>query len=288
MKPAPFAYHAPDTLEEALELLARGDDTRVLAGGQSLVPLMKFRVEKPAVLVDVNRIPGLDTVAEQGGELRIGALTRQQRLVDDELAAAAQPLLRAAGRHAGYRATRHRGTVGGSLAYAAPWAELTAAVVALDARLHVCSTRGDRTIEARAFFRGPHETALEADELLTEIAVPARAPRSGVGFHEVTTGHGGYLHVAAAAAVTVDDAGCCTDAELVLLRVGPTPHRVAVAAPLHGTELGTDALEAVDELVAAVEPEGDFEVSGTYRRRVARSLARRALLDAHASARAAA
>jgi len=126
MKPAPFAYHAPQTLDEALELLSEGH-ARVLAGGQSLVPLMKMRLARPSILVDVNGVAGLDGLAHDGGELRIGAVTRQQALADDEEVARSQPLLRAAGLRAGYLATRHRGTVGGSLAHAAPWAELTAA-----------------------------------------------------------------------------------------------------------------------------------------------------------------
>lgn len=287
MKPAPFAYHAPDTVDEVLELLGRGNGARVLAGGQSLVPLLKFRVAKPTALVDVNRVPGLDLVEERDGELRIGALTRQQALVDDELAARLHPLLRAAGRRAGFLATRHRGTVGGSLAYAAPWAELTAAVVALDAQVHVRSTRGERTIPAREFFRGPHETALETDELLCEIAIPAPLPRTGAGFHEVTTGHGGgYLHAAAAATVTIDEAGSCTAAELVLLRVARVPHRLDVGH-LRGSTLAPDALTAVDGQIAALDPPGDVEVSGLYRKRVARALARRALLDAFEGAKAA-
>ncbi len=286
MKPAPFADPAPDSVDEVLDLLARGDDTRILAGGQSLVPLMKFRVLKPAVLVDVNRLPGLAGVEERNGGLRIGALTRQQALVDDEVAARAQPLLRAAGRHAGYLATRHRGTIGGSLAYAAPWAELTAAAVALDATVHVRSTRGEGAVAAREFFRGPHETALAPDELLTEVSFPARPPRSGAGFREATTGHGGYLNVAAAATVALDEAGACAAAEVVLLRVAPTPYRLDTAV-LRGSTLEEDALAELDGELDALEPPGDVEVTGTYRKRVARSLARRALLDALDAARAA-
>ena len=185
MKPAPFAYHAPESLEEVLALLASGDGVRVLAGGQSLVPMMKARALKPLAVIDVNRVPGLAFVEEEGGAVHIGALTRQQALLDDDVARTAQPLLHAAGRFAGYLATRHRGTVGGSLAFAAPWAELTAAVVALDAQIEVQSARGERTVTARSFFKGPHETALEADELLVAVHVPAAAPRTGAGFHEI-------------------------------------------------------------------------------------------------------
>lgn len=287
MKPAPFTYHAPETLAEALELLADGEAS-VLAGGQSLVPLMKLRLAKPSALVDVNGVGELEGLSHDGGSLRIGATTRQQALVDDAACARSHPLLRAAGGHAGYLATRHRGTVGGSLAYAAPWAELTAAAVALDASIHLRSTRGERVVAAREFFHGPHETALTPDELLTEVVLPAAPPRSGAGFHEVTTGHGGYLHAAAAATVTVDGAGRCEAAELVVLGVGPTPTRLDVAPRLQGTALEEDALAELDALFVDLEPPDGVVVSGIYRRRVARSLARRALADAHAAAKAAA
>jgi aerobic carbon-monoxide dehydrogenase medium subunit len=280
VKPAPFDYHAPDTLDEVLDLLSRGNGVRVLAGGQSLLPLMKLRLAKPTVVVDVNRVTELVGIEERDGGLAIGAVTRQQALVDDERS---HPLLRVAGRHAGYLATRHRGTVGGSLAHAAPWAELTAAVVALDARVHLRSARGERDVAARDFFHGPHETALAEDELLTEVVVPPMAERTGVGFHEVTTGHGGFLHAAAAATVSLTEDGSCAAAELVLLGVAPTPHRADVSH-LHGTTLEPEALAAVDALVERLDPPDGIEVSGEYRRRVAGALARRALLDAHADA----
>lgn len=287
MKPAPFVYHAPETLDEALALLASGDGARVLAGGQSLVPMMKARALTPSAVIDVNRVPGLAFVEEQDGALRIGALTRQQALLDDEVAGRAQPLLHAAGRFAGYLATRHRGTVGGSLAYGAPWAELSAAAVTLDAQLEIRSTRGERTVAARSFFRGPHETSLEPDELLTAVRVPAAAPRTGAGFHEVSARYRDFAQVAAAATVTVDEAGSCTGAELVLLRVAPVPHRVDVSH-LVGTSVDAAALDVVAGLLSGLDPPDDIEVSGTYRRRVAVTLARRALSDAFDHARGAA
>ena len=287
MKPAPFAYHAPDTLDEVLELLGPGDGVRVLAGGQSLVPMMKARALRPTVVIDVNRVPGLAFVEEEGGALRIGALTRQQALLDSDVAGRAQPLLHAAGRFAGYLATRHRGTVGGSLAFAAPWAELAAAVVALDAQLEVRSARGERTVPARSFFTGPNETVLEPDELLMSVHVPAAAPRTGAGFHEVSARYRDFAQVAAAATVTVDDAGVCTAAELVLLCVAPVPHRVDVAH-LVGTTGDAASLDAVAGLLGGLEPLDDIEVSGTYRSRVAVTLAKRALVDAFEHARGAA
>ena len=273
MKPPPFEYHAPETVERTLELLARGDGARVLAGGQSLVQLMKFRLARPSVLVDVNGVPGLDAIEERDGELHVGALVRQQRLLEDELVARDWPLLRDATQYVGYRATRHRGTIGGSLAFAAPWAELTAAAVALDAAIDVRSARGERTIQARSFFRGPNETALEADELLTRVRFPAPAARSGAAFHEVSARYRDYAQVAAAAVVSLDGT-----AELVLLRMADTPHRIDAAAAL-------EDVSAVDHLLASLEPADDIEVSAAYRRRVAPVLARRALEEATERAR---
>jgi CO/xanthine dehydrogenase FAD-binding subunit len=286
MKSAPFAYRAPDSVDEVLSLLSAGNGVRVLAGGQSLVPLMKARAVKPTLVVDVNRVPGLANIEEGlDGSLVIGALTRQQALLDNHAAGKAQPLLHAAGRFAGYLATRHRGTVGGSVAYAAPWAELTAAVVALDARLEIRSVRGDRSVAARAFFRGPHETVLEPDELLTAVRIPAAAERTGAGFHEVSARYRDFAQVAAAATVTLDEAGTCTAAELVLLCVAPAPHRVDVSH-LVGTTIGDEEYAAVGESLSGLNPAADIEVSGTYRRRVAVTLALRALRDAHEQASA--
>lgn len=280
MKPAPFEYHAPETLGEALELLSRGDGTQVLAGGQSLVQLMKFRVAKPSVLVDVNGVAGLDLLEERGGELHVGAVVRQQRLLEEELVEG-WPLLRKAARFVGYKETRRRGTVGGSLAFAAPWAELTAAAVAMDASIDVCSTRGERTIAARDFFLGPHQTALEPDELIVKTRFPETAARSGAGFHEVSARYRDYAQLAAGAVVTVDDGGACTAAELVLLRVAEVPLRVDARRAVEDES-------AIDELLADIDPPTDIEASAAHRRRVAPVLGRRALRDAAEHAREAA
>ncbi len=286
MKPAPFEYRRPESVEEAVELLADGPDIRVLAGGQSLVPLMKLRTVKPAVLVDVNGLSELDRIDSGNGTSRIGALTRQQTLVDSPATREAHPLLREALRHAGYLATRHRGTIGGSLAFAAPWAELTAAVVLLDAQIEARSSRGSRTIPAREFFRGPNATALEPDELLTAVDVPAPRPRTGSGFHEVSPRYRDFALAAAAATVTLDGGGTCTAAELVLLRVAPVPYR-ADASHLVGTPVDDDALESLADALSEIDPPSDIEASGAHRRRVALTLARRAVRDAAANARGA-
>lgn len=256
-----------------------------LAGGQSLVPLLKLRQVRPRALVDLNGLSGLSSLEERDGELHVGALVRQQTLLEDHRVARSWALLAEATRFVGYLATRHRGTVGGSLAYAAPWAELTAAAVALDATIEAHSPRGARSLPARSFFRGAHETALERDELVTSVRFPASAPRTGAAFHEVSARYRDYAQVAAAALVTVDEGGTCTAAELVLLRVAAVPYRADVASIAVGTTLGEPVLERVAATLDPLEPPDDVEVSGRYRLRVAKVLARRALRDAAERAR---
>jgi CO/xanthine dehydrogenase FAD-binding subunit len=273
MKPAPFEYHAPTTVEEAVQLLAEGNGTYALAGGQSLVQLMKFRQVKPTVLVDLNGVANLDVLEERDSELHVGALVRQQRLLEDELVGEGWPLLREAARFVGYKETRRRGTVGGSIAFAAPWAELTAAAVALDAQIDVRSLNADRTIPARSFFRGPHATVLEPGELIVRVRFPAPRARSGAAFHEVSARYRDYCQIAAAAVVSRDGT-----AELVLLRVAETPLLLDASNAL-------DDEDALKQLLAAIEPMDDIEVSAAHRRRVAPVLARRALDEAAEQAR---
>ena len=286
MKSAPFSYHAPTSIDEAVGLLEPGGDVRVLAGGQSLMALMKMRRVKPRALVDINRVAGLDAIEERDGELVVGALVRQQTLLDDPLVARSWPLIREALQFVGYRATRHRGTVGGSLAFAAAWAELTAVTVALDATIDARSQRGGRSIAAREFFRGPNETALAEDELITAVRFPAAQERSGSAFHEVSARYRDYAQVGAAAVVVLEAGGACKSATLALLRVAATPHLADIDALVRGKVLDEASLAPVTALIDGLDPPDDIEVSGTYRRRVAGVLARRALLDAAARAAA--
>jgi carbon-monoxide dehydrogenase medium subunit len=277
MKPPPFAYHAPRSVEEAVGLLGSEGDARVLAGGQSLVQLMKFRRVRPSALVDINGVAGLDGIEERDGELRIGATVRQQRLLEDELVASEQPLLREAAWHVGYPETRRRGTVGGSIAFGAPWAELTAAAVALDATIEVRSAAGGREIAARDFFLGPNETALEPGELVVAVRVPARPGRSGAACHEVSARFRDYARVAAAAVVDVDEDGTCVDAKVALLQVADRPYLVDCTQAVRSGG-------GMDGLLDGIAPPDDVEASSAYRRRVAPVLARRALEDAMARA----
>lgn len=275
MKPPPFAYRAPRTVEEAVELLGQLQGALILAGGQSLVQQMKFRMAKPAALIDINTVTGLDAIERRDGELHIGALVRQQTLLEEPVVAESWPLLRDATRFVGYKETRRRGTVAGSLAFAAPWGELTAAAVALDAAVDVRSVRGARAIQAREFFAGPHRTALAPDELIVAVRFPAPPPGSGASFEEVSVRHRDYAQAAAAAVVSPDG-----QAELVLLCVAPTPYLVSV----DGTGAPADDA-ALERLLAGLDPLDDVEASATYRRRVAPVLARRALREAAARAR---
>lgn len=230
MKPAPFSYEAPGSVDEAVAMLAEhGEDASVLAGGQSLVPLLNFRMARPEVLVDINRVPDLSGLRTDDGALRIGAVTRDSALERSAAVARGWPLLGEALRHVGHPAIRNRGTVGGSAAYADPAAELPTVLAALDARLRVRSVRGVRVLEAESFFLGHLTTALEPDELLAEIEVPALAPCTGTAFAEYARLHGDFALAGAAAVVTVGPDLRCRTARLALLGVGATPVRATSA-----------------------------------------------------------
>lgn len=283
MKPAPFAYYAPTTLDEALALLADQPDARVLAGGQSLVPRLRLRLEKPATIIDINRVVGLDLISVEAGSVTVGALVRQQTLVTHDGVAAAHPLLREAGSYAGFQTTRHRGTVGGSIAFAAPWAELSATATLLEATITVRSAKAQREIAARDFFLGPHQTACAADELVTEVHFPASVVGTGFGFHEASPRYRDYATAAAAASITITD-GVCSGAALVLLRAAPTPLSIDVASRLGGRVVDAAAIEDVVQSLADLDPPTDIEASGHHRRRLAVTLTRRALADAWARA----
>ena len=279
MKPAPFTYHAPTSLDEALGLLAATPDARVLAGGQSLVPRMRTRTEKPAVVIDINRVPGLDGLTVDGGAVTAGALVRQQTLVADDAVFAAHPMIRLAGSHAGFATTRHRGTIGGSVAFAAPWAELSATTITLGATITVRSAGGERAIAAGDFFLGANATALQPGELVTEVRFPAAAPGTGFGFAEASPRYRDYATAVASASITVAD-GAVADARLTLLRAAPAPLQVDIASILGGRAVDDAAIADVVGALAGLEPPSDIEASGRHRARLARTLTARALADA--------
>ena len=290
MRPAPFEYFAPRTVEDALDLLARhGGDAKLLAGGQSLVPMMNMRLVRPGVLVDLNRVPALGDVSEEPGRLRLGALVRQHTLERDARIAAAVPLLAEAAPLIGHLQTRARGTVGGSLVHADPAAELPACMIALDAIFRLRSARAERACRAQDFFRGLLATALDPDELLAEIEVPgAPAPRTGHGFAEVARRHGDFALAGACAVLGLDASGVCRHARLVIFGVGDGPHLARATAGLVGERPSAARLAEVGRAGAGeIDARGDLHATAEYRRHVAGGLAARALGGAAARAEAA-
>ena len=291
MKPPIFDYVIAENREHALEVLREhGDDAKVLAGGQSLVPLMSFRLAKPAVLLDINRLEGLDGIVASGdGRLSIGALTRQCELLTHPLVAQLCPLMRAATEYIGHPAIRNRGTVGGSVAHADPAAELPILLQVLDAEVEVCSTGSRRTIPADDFFMGLLMTGMETDELLTGIGFAPPETGAGWGFHEVARRHGDFALVAAAALVTLDNRGAVAEAAVALGGIAERPVRVGgVEEALRGTQPTPEAIDAAAHLVdGSVTPVGDIHASEAYRAHLGRVLTRRAVHDAVERARAA-
>jgi len=285
MKPAPFAYFAPHNLDEALDLLAQhGSTGKVLAGGQSLIPTMNFRLAQPAALVDINRVAELAFVEEEaGGGLRIGAMTRQRTLERSTAVGRCAPLLHDAMPYIAHVQIRNRGTIGGSLAHADPAAELPAVMVALDARMRLQSRHGTRWVNAADFYIGLFTTALNEDELLVEIEIPAQPARSGWSIQELARRHGDYAIVGVAATVRLDESGACCAARLVYFSVGegPTPAPRA-AALLRGERLTATTIAAAARVAAQeeIDPLGDIHATPAYRRHLVDVLGRRALTEA--------
>jgi carbon-monoxide dehydrogenase medium subunit len=267
MKPPPFEYARAGSVEEVVELLARaGGEAKVLAGGQSLVPLLNLRLARPGLLVDVNRIPGLDAI-EANGALTIGALVRQADALESSEVAARAPLIAEALAHVGHPAIRNRGTVGGSVAHADPAAELPAVLVALGGEVAATGPRGERTIPAGSFCTGPFTTALQPDELLTAIRVPAEAGSRPFGFVELARRRGDYA--LAGAAVVLGPP------RIVLFGVGGLPVRAREAESALAD--GASAAEVAELAAGGLEPGSDVHAPAEYRRRIAAVAVRRAL-----------
>jgi len=283
VKPAPFGYHRPATIAEAVALLdALQDDVKVLAGGQSLVPLMNFRLSVPAELVDINGIAELTGHDVTGDVLRLGALTRHHELERSATVRGAAPLLALAAPYIGHPQIRSMGTLGGSLSHADPAAELPGIMLALDARMVAASARGERIVPAAEFFVSHFTTALEPDELLTAVEVPVAAERTGHAFLEVAARYGDFALVGAGAAVTVDEDGAITEARIGCTSVAPTPVRAAAAEELlRGATPDADVLAEVERVVAgALEPTPELKASAAYKRRTAGVLVARAVRQA--------
>lgn len=288
MKPAPFRYFAAHSIEEAVQLLAEhGDEARVLAGGQSLVPLMNMRLAHPGVLVDINNVSELAYVRPRNGGLALGALTRDATIERDALVEERLPLLHEAARYVGHPAIRNRSTVGGSISHADPAAELPAVMVALDAEFEVRNSKGARTIPAQDFFKGYLQTAMQEGDLLTEIRIPDLPSPSGSAFVEFARREGDFALAGVAAVVALDEDGTIADARLGLCSVGPAPVRAhAAEAMLKGQRPGVELWAAVAPAVVAAltDPPSDIHGSADYRRHLAHVLTEQALAAAAARA----
>ncbi len=279
MIPGQFEYHAPSTLDEALALLAEhGSDARVLAGGQSLIPLMKLRLASPAVLIDLNGVDSLSGIEEADGQLRIGAMTRHSVLERSELIGSRYPLIADAAAVIADPLVRNRGTTGGSLAHADPAGDLGSVMTALGAEVVVNGPGGERTLPIDELLLGPFMTTLEEGEILTEVRVPQPAERSGGAYEKLERKVGDFATAAVAVQLTREN-GSCASIGIGLTAVGPTTIRASEAEDaLRGGSLDEDALRAAAALAAAAaDPAADLRGSEEYKRDMVRVLTLRAL-----------
>lgn len=289
MKPPRFDYHAPRSVEEALDVLARYEgEAKVLAGGQSLMPLLNFRLSRPAALVDLNRIPTLAYVREVDGHVHLGAMTRQRTIEFSPVVAQRLPLLAEATRWVGHLPIRTRGTIGGSIAHADPSAEYPAVLAALEGEVVARGPRGERVLTARDLFQTYLTTSLAPDEILTEIRLPAVPAGAGWAFEEFARRHGDFA-IVGIAALLVLQGGRCLRARLATAGAGPVPLRLRAAEEVLEREgIGDAAIDAAARGASElVEPDSDIHASADYRRHLAGVLTGRALRRAVAGALAA-
>ena len=281
MKPAPFEYHAPNSIDEALFILHNsGGDAKILAGGQSLVPAMNFRVVQPSVLIDLNRVSALGYIHEENDQLKIGSMTRERHLEFNESVIKRTPLLHEAAPHIAHPQIRNRGTIGGSIVNADPAAELPVLMLACQARLKARNASSERWIDAQDFFVGMFTTALEPDEILVEIEIPFMPPRTGWSFLEVAPRAGDYAMMGVAALVTLDESGKCQAAKLVYLNAGDGPMDAGEAAQLlQGQLVREELINTAAERASSTEitPFGNIHASVEYQRHLANVLTKKAL-----------
>lgn len=284
MKPAPFDYVAPENLDEALSVLSQyGDEAKVIAGGQTLGPMLNMRIVTPTLLVDINGIEALQAMHRSDAGLILGALTRQSRLEDDSGLGQYQPLIAAAIPHIAHRAIRNRGTVGGSLCHADPAAEWGALAQALDATVVIARQGSElRAMPASEFFQGLLTTALQPEELLVEVRLPAWQKGAGWSFQEFSRRHGDFALAGVACRLSVDGVSRCTDGRLGLIGVGDRPIRAGAAERmLLGEAAGEPLFRAVAERAAAeTDPVNDLQASAAYRRHLVEVLVFDALMEA--------
>jgi len=283
MIPAPFDYHRPSSLDEAIGLLTKhGEQAKVLSGGMSLLPTLKLRLGSFAHLVDINRIPGLDGIKEEGGALRIGAMTRQAALERSELIRKKYPILADAVPLIADPLVRNRGTVGGNVANGDPANDQPAIMIALGATLVARGPKGERTIAANKFYTGLYETALARDEILTEIRIPVPPAKSGGAYQKLKRKTGDFAVAAVAVQLTLDARGAVASCGIALTNAGPTPLEAAEAAKfLTGKTPDAKTIAEAAKLAAAkCDPSADHRGSIEYKKDMARVLAARALQTA--------
>ncbi len=279
MKMPPFQYACPASLNEAVALLASNSDAKVLAGGQSLLPMLAFRMVQPSLLVDLRKLPGLREIKIGTDGIRLGALVRWRDIEDDRRLVTAHPLLGAAIAHVAHYQIRNRGTVGGSLAHADPAAEMPGIAVACDATIAVMGKGGARAIKAGDFFTGALTTALQPDEIITEVHLPAWPAARRFGFQEFARRRGDFAMAGVALFYDIDGAGKAANAHIGVIGVGDRPRRLAAAeAALSGRAVDEATITKVAEAACtAVEPQEDIHASAAYRRALTGTLVERAL-----------
>jgi CO/xanthine dehydrogenase FAD-binding subunit len=284
MKPAPFKYIAAHSLEHALSLKAEyGDDAKFLAGGQSLLPAMNFRLARPAILIDINEIEDLAGISSSADAVRVGPLTRYRALQRDAGFARAFPLIAEALPHIAHPQIRNRGTIGGNLSHADPASELPAIAVALGARLRVQNSKQERCIAADDFFVGALTTDLRPEEMLVEVELPSSKPRTGSCFMEIARRRGDFAIAGVAAMVTLGNENKCSEVRLAFCGVAETPVNAGSAADvLIGQVVTDDALQEIAVSVQAmINPGGSVQATADYQRHIAGVLAERALQAAY-------
>ncbi len=283
MKPNAFEYFAPNTVKEAVGLLEKyEDEAKILAGGQSLVPIMNFRLGRPEVLVDINGIKDLDYIKGEGEALLIGALTRERDLEQSPLVKEKCPILAEAVSFIGHVPIRNRGTVGGSLVHADPSSELPTVICCLDGEMKVVGPSGERVLEPEEFFLTYLTTSLEPSEILVEVRIPTLPQNTAWSFVELSRRSGDFAIVGVATLLFMEDGGVCKEARIALGGVAPTPVRAEEAEELLSGQMITDELikEAGEEAAEATETEPDYHASAEYRKDMARVFVQRGLREA--------
>jgi 2-furoyl-CoA dehydrogenase FAD binding subunit len=283
MKPNAFEYFIPGNVAEAVKLLEQyGDEGKVLAGGQSLIPMLNFRVARPRYLIDINGLKDLDYIREEKGELVIGALTRERAVEKSPLVHKLCPILTKAISYIGHLPVRTRGTFGGSLVHADPSAEIPLMAAALDAKMKLAGPSGERTLGAEEFFVTYLTSAVAPAEILVEVRIPAIPPQTGWSFMELSRRQGDFGIVVVATLLTLNDQGVCQGAKIALGGVSPTPLRAKEAeAVLKGQKVSVALIvKAAEKAAEATEPDSDYHASAEYRKEMAKVFTRRSLEEA--------